>query len=92
MLPSQLTAIKIEAPKSAIGENTIESLQSGAVFGNAAMMDGMIDRIEKELGYKTTVIATGGLAKFLVPHCSHKIFCDDSMLLKGLWVLYNRNK
>ena len=89
---AQLTAIKIEAPKSAIGENTVESLQSGAVFGNTAMMDGMIDRIEKELGYKTTVIATGGLAKFLVPYCSHEIYCDDSMLLRGLWCLYNKNK
>lgn len=89
---AQLTAVKIEAPPSAIGTNTVESLQSGAVFGNAAMMDGMIDRIEKELGYKTTVVATGGLAKFLTPHCSHDIYCDDSMLLRGLQILYNKNK
>ncbi len=89
---AQLTAIKIEAPKSSIGTNTIESLQSGAVFGNVAMMDGMIDRIESELGYKTTVLATGGLAKFLVPHSKHDIYCDDSMLLKGLWILYKMNK
>lgn len=89
---AQLTAVKIEAPESAIGENTIESLQSGAVFGNVAMMDGMIDRIEEELGYTTTVVATGGLAKCLVPHSKHEIYCDDSMLLKGLWILYKKNK
>lgn len=89
---AQLTAVKLEAPPSAIGTNTVESLQSGAVFGNAAMMDGMIDRIEAELGYKTTVVATGGLAKFLTPHCSHDIYCDDSMLLRGLQILYNKNK
>lgn len=89
---AQLTAIKLEAPKSAIGENTIESLQSGVIFGNAAMIDGMIDRIEEELGYKTTVLATGGTAGFLVGHCKHKILYDDSMLLYGLWLLYNMNK
>lgn len=89
---SQLPAIKIEAPGSAIGTNTIESMQSGAVFGNAAMMDGMIDRIENELGYKTTVVATGGLAQFLVPHCTHKIVLDDDILLEGLYVLYEMNK
>lgn len=89
---SQLPAIKIEAPKSVIGTNTIECMQSGAVYGNAAMMDGMIDRIEKELGEKTTVLATGGLAKFLIPHCNHEILCDENMMLKGLKILYEKNR
>lgn len=89
---SQLPAIKIEAPKSVIGTNTIECMQSGAVYGNASMMDGMIDRIEKELGEKTTVLATGGLARFLIPHCTHKIEYDENMMLKGLQILYNKNK
>lgn len=89
---SQLPAIKIEAPKSVIGTNTIECMQSGAVYGNAAMMDGMIDRIENELGEKTTVLATGGLARFLIPHCTHKIEYDENMMLKGLQILYNKNK
>ncbi len=89
---SQLPAIKIEAPKSVIGTNTIECMQSGAVYGNASMMDGMIDRIEKELGEKTTVLATGGLARFLIPHCTHNIECDENMMLKGLKILYERNK
>ncbi len=89
---SQLPAIKIEAPNSVIGTNTIECMQSGAVYGNAAMMDGMIDRIEKELGEKTTVLATGGLAKFLIPHCNHEIKYDENMMLKGLQILYNKNK
>lgn len=89
---SQLPAIKIEAPKSVIGTNTIECMQSGAVYGNASMMDGMIDRIEKELGQKATVLATGGLAKFLIPHCTHEILCDENMMLKGLKILYEKNK
>ena len=89
---SQLPAIKIEAPESVIGTNTIECMQSGAVYGNAAMMDGMIERIENELGEKTTVLATGGLAKFLIPHCTHEIKYDENMMLKGLQILYNKNK
>ena len=89
---SQLPAIRIDAPKSVIGENTVESMQSGAVFGNAAMMDGMIDRIEKELGYKTTIIATGGLAQFLIPHCTHEIIYDEAILLRGLYLLYQMNR
>lgn len=89
---SQLTAISIEAPKSVIGTNTVECMQSGAVFGNAAMIDGMIDRIEAELGYKTTTIATGGLANCIVPHCKHEIVVDENILLRGLWILYNMNK
>ena len=89
---SQLPAIKIEAPKSVIGTNTIECMQSGAVYGNASMMDGMIERIEKELGEKTTVLATGGLAKFLIGHCVHEIKCDENMMLKGLNILYKKNR
>ncbi len=89
---SLLTAVKLEAPKSVIGENTAESLQSGAIFGNAAMIDGMIDRIETELGYQTTILATGGLASCIIEHCRHDIIYDDSILLKGLWILYQMNK
>ncbi len=89
---SLLTAVKLEAPKSVIGENTVESLQSGAIFGNAAMIDGMIDRIESELGYSCTVLATGGLASCIIEHCRHDIIYDDSILLKGLWLLYHMNK
>lgn len=89
---SQLTAVKIEAPKKVIGQNTIECMQSGAVFGNASMVDGMIERIEEELGYKTTVLATGGLAGIIIKHCKRDIIYDDSMLLKGLWILYEKNK
>lgn len=89
---SQLPAIKIEAPKSVIGTNTIECMQSGAVFGNAAMMDGMIERIEEELCEKTTRVATGGLARYLIPHCKKEIIYDENMMLKGLKILYEKNK
>jgi len=88
---SQLPRISLEAPKKVIGSNTIDSMKSGMILGNASMLDGMIDRIEKELGTKATVIATGGLAKFVIPHCVHKIIYDDALLLKGLYLIYMRN-
>ncbi|MGN0297811.1 MAG: type III pantothenate kinase [Lachnospiraceae bacterium] len=88
---SQLPKISLEAPKKVIGRNTIDSMKSGAVLGNASMLDGMIDRIEEELGEKATYVATGGLSKFVIPHCKHQIYYDDALLLKGLWIIYSKN-
>ncbi|MCC8067761.1 MAG: pantothenate kinase, partial [Clostridiales bacterium] len=62
------------------------------IHGNAACIDGMIDRIEHELGEKATVIATGGLAGTITPHCLHEILLDDALLLKGLMYIYYKNK
>lgn len=88
---SQLPLIGLDAPKHVIGTNTIDSMKSGAVYGNADLLDGMITRMERELGSGATVIATGGLARFVIPHCSHRIHYDDGLLLKGLKILYDRN-
>ena len=55
-------------------------------------LDGIIDRIEEELGEKVTVVATGGLARRIVPHCRREIILDDDLLLKGLQILYEKNK
>ena len=89
---AQLPQISLEAPPSPLGKNTADCMRSGVVFGNASMIDGMIDRIEKELGYKTTIIATGGLAQFLIPHCTHEIIYDEAILLRGLYLLYQMNR
>ena len=67
-------------------------MKSGAVFGTAAMIDGMIERMEAELSEKCTVVATGGLASSIIPYCRREIICDDDLLLKGLWILYKKNK
>ena len=56
------------------------------------MLDGLIDRMSEELGGKPTVLATGGLSQFVAPLCRHKIICDDTLLLKGLLILYEKNK
>ena len=61
------------------------------MYGTAAMLDGMLDRVEEELGYSATVVATGGMAQFVVPLCRRKILVDRDLLLKGLNVLYKKN-
>lgn len=89
---SQLQGISLEAPKRIIGKNTIECMKSGMIHANAAALDGLIQRIEEELGQKATAIATGGLAKVIVPHCKEEILLDDDLLLKGLQIIYKKNR
>ncbi len=89
---AQLPAISLEAPRKAIGTNTVDSMRSGLLLGSASMLDGMVARMEEELGYPTRVIATGGLAKFIAPLCKREITVDDNLLLKGLDILYRRNR
>lgn len=88
---SLLPDIYISAPPHAIGTNTTDCMRSGAVLGTASMIDGMIDRMEEELGEKCALIATGGLAESVIPYCRHEIICDDELLLKGLWAIYKKN-
>lgn len=88
---SQLPSISLEAPKNIIGTNTIDCMQSGIINGNAAMMDGIIERINEQLGETATVLATGGLSSMIVPHCKHNIILDTNLLLRGLSVLHEKN-
>lgn len=88
---AQLPQISLEAPKSVIGKNTADCMRSGAVFGNASMIDGMIDRFATETGYNLKLVATGGLSKTIIKHCNHNITLDDDLVLKGLNILYKKN-
>lgn len=90
---SLLPRVSLEAPKRAIGSGTVECMKSGAVFGAASAIDGMIERIEAELGAPVTaVVATGGLAGRIIPHCRRDIEIDDYMLLRGLSLIWERNR
>ncbi len=89
---SLLPDIYIEKPDRCIGTNTVDCMRSGAVLGTASMIDGMVDRMEEELDEQCTLVATGGLASSVVTCCHHNIVCDDDLLLKGLWVLYQKNR
>ena len=88
---AQLPGIRLDKPKKVIGKNTVDCMRSGIMYGTAAMLDGMLDRVEEELGYSATVAATGGMAQFVVPLCRRKILVDRDLLLKGLNVLYKKN-
>lgn len=89
---SQLSGISIDPPGRVIGKNTIDCMKSGILYSNAGAIDGIIDRVEEELGSKATVVATGGLAKKIIPFCKRKILLDEDLLLKGLLVIYKKNK
>lgn len=88
---AQLPSIHIEAPNSVIGSNTVDSMKSGLVFGTAAMLDGLINRIEEELNCEVTIVATGGLSKDIISHCQHNIIYNENLLLDGLKEIYNKN-
>jgi pantothenate kinase, type III len=90
---SLLPEIAILPPKKVVSSNTVDCMRSGAVFGTAAMIDGMIARMEAELGYPCTVVATGGLAKDIIPCCKRPgITVDPDLLLRGLWTLFQKNR
>lgn len=89
---SQLPTISLEAPDKVIGTNTIDCMKSGIIYGTASTLSGVISRIEKELGESCTVVSTGGLAHTVVPYCEREIIMDDELLLKGMMLLYKRNK
>ena len=86
-----LPGLQLDQPRKAIGRNTIDCMRSGIMLGNACMLDGMIRRMEEELGQKTTVVITGGIAKFIAPLCKTEMIYDKDLLLKGLAFLYREN-
>ena len=74
------------------GKNTVDSMRAGLMYSNAAAIDGICDRIEEELGEKCTVIATGGLAGIVTSLCKREVILDETLMLKGLMLIYNKNK
>lgn len=89
---AQLPKVKLDMPKRVVAKNTAESMANGVLYYTASGLDGCIERIEDELGKKCTVIATGGLAGSVVPLCKKEIILDDDLLLKGLMIIYEKNK
>ncbi|MBQ3756513.1 MAG: type III pantothenate kinase [Oscillospiraceae bacterium] len=89
---SLLPDVALTAPAKVIGTNTADAMRSGAVYATASMIDGMIARMEEELGCACTVVATGRNAPEILAHCRRDIQYDENLLLKGLWVLYRKNR
>ena len=88
---SLLPRVSLGAPDKYIASNTMDAIKSGIIYGEASRIDGMIDRFEDELSYKTKVVATGGLAPLITPHCRHEIISDPDLMLKGLKIIYDKN-
>ena len=88
---AQLPQVHLGSPKSAIGTNTEKCMLSGSVMGTAVLIDGMVQRIEEELGRPATLVVTGGLAKYVTPLCRHALTYDPELLMKGLALLYRLN-
>lgn len=88
---AQLPQVDISAPDKAICSNTIDCMRSGAVFGNAALIDGLVSRFEDELGEKAAVVITGGLGKTISQHCKADVIYDENLLIDGLKIIYDKN-
>lgn len=90
---SQLPAVELDVPpNSCIGKNTQECIKSGIILGAACMVDGVLSRIESDLGMPVCAIATGGFARTVAPHCMRKLILDENLLLRGLGIIYEMNK
>ena len=88
---AELPHISLEQPPSIFGRSTIDAMRSGVLYGNAAMIDGMIQRMEAEAKPVATVVMTGGNAEMIQPYCKRKILIDENLLLDGLYYLYQKN-
>lgn len=88
---AQLPGISLDEPQHAIGKNTRDCMRSGIMLGAAAMLDGLLDRMEAELGCEAKTVATGGISQFVIPLCHRKLIYDRALMLKGLLLLYRRN-
>ena len=89
---AQLPRISFEEPKQVINLNTAESMQAGLIYGSAAMIDGLVERISAEMGCEPTLVATGGVSEGIIPKCRHEIIVDSDLLLDGLRIIYEKNK
>jgi type III pantothenate kinase len=90
---SKLSHVSLDAPATLIGKNSETSMRSGIVLGTASMIDGLIKRIEDQLGQSVTVVATGDYADKVIPYCTHTgIVIDDNLVMEGLWHIYKLNK
>ncbi|MCI2048914.1 MAG: type III pantothenate kinase [Lachnospiraceae bacterium] len=89
---SLLPGIEIVPPSKVIATNTIDAMRSGVFYGAVGTVDGILDRFEKEMGPAATIVSTGGLAGRITGACSHRIIRDDNLLLKGLGILYRKNR
>jgi type III pantothenate kinase len=89
---ARLSVVQLDAPPKTIGQDTVSSVQSGVIYGYAAMVDGMVDRIRREIGGRVRVVATGGQAELIAPHTKSIEETRPYLTLEGLRILFDRHK
>ena len=89
---AQLPHVSLEGAQSLVARNTADAMRSGVIFGHASLIDGMIERFGEVLGCELPVYATGGMASYVVGHCKHAVTVDDQLVIKGLNIIYHKNK
>ena len=89
---AQLPYIDLNGLAKLLGTNPIDCMRSGALIGTAAMLDGLIDRLEEELGESVSPVLTGGVSPLIVPYCRHAFHLEPDILIDGLRILYGKNK
>ena len=87
-----LPKIDLTEPRSLIGKGTVDAIRSGVIYGTASMVDGMVARLREELGEPAVTVATGGLATTIAPYCRSIGVIDDLLTLKGLKLIWERNR
>lgn len=89
---SSLPYIQLHRPQSLLGKNTVDCMNAGAIYAHAAMLDGLLERAEAEMGQPLTAVATGGLVDQVLPFCRRRILSSKTLTLEGLLLLYEKNQ
>lgn len=89
---AQLPHIDLNAPAKLLGKNTVDCMRAGSVIGCAAMLDGLLDRVEEELGEPVNAVLTGGVANLIAPYCKRTMHVEPDLLIHGLQLLYEKNQ
>ncbi len=89
---AQLPNIDLTGKASVLGTNTIDAMRSGTLIGCAAMLDGILDRVEEELGKPVSAVLTGGVSPLVAPYCKRDFHLEPDILIAGLQLLYEKNK
>ena len=82
----------LASPKGAVGTNTADCMRSGIIFGSAGAVDGLLERFEEQIGTIASIVSTGGLASTVTPYCRHPMIYDETLLLKGLRLIWDKNQ
>lgn len=89
---AQLPGLQLDKPKGVIGKNTVDCMRSGVMYSAAAGIEGIVARMEEELGKEATVVVTGGIAQVIVPLCHREMILERDLLLQGLQILHEKNQ